>query len=50
MAELTQKEADVQQLLAAQCHLGTKNCTSFMERYVYRCGRRDMPPPVPGPC
>ena len=23
-------------LLAAQCHLGTKNCTAHMERYVYR--------------
>jgi small subunit ribosomal protein SAe len=23
-------------LLAAQCHLGTKNCTANMERYVYR--------------
>ena len=25
-----------QMLLAAQCHLGTKNCTAHMERYVYR--------------
>ncbi len=23
-------------LLASQAHLGTKNCTSAMERYVYR--------------
>lgn len=34
--ELTQREADVQMLLAASCHLGTKNCTAQMERYVYR--------------
>lgn len=27
---------DLQSLLAAQCHLGTKNCTAHMERYVYR--------------
>lgn len=55
---LTQREADIQMLLAGQCHLGTKvcyfylvtlisgaliffilslqNCTSSMERYVYR--------------
>lgn len=33
---LSQKEVDVQMLLAAQAHLGTKNCTSAMERYVYR--------------
>ncbi|KAH7623825.1 hypothetical protein Ndes2526B_g01073 [Nannochloris sp. 'desiccata'] len=33
---LTQREADIQMLLAAQCHLGTKNCTAPMERYVYR--------------
>jgi small subunit ribosomal protein SAe len=26
----------LQSLLAAQCHLGTKNCTAKMERYVYR--------------
>jgi small subunit ribosomal protein SAe len=36
MAEITRKEFDVQNLLAAQCHLGTKNCTEHMERYVYR--------------
>lgn len=33
---LSQKEQDIQMMLAAQCHLGTKNCNSFMERYVYR--------------
>lgn len=30
-----QKEADVQLLLAAGAHLGTKNCIWSMERYVY---------------
>jgi small subunit ribosomal protein SAe len=34
--DLTQREADIQFLLAGQCHLGTKNCTSAMERYTYR--------------
>jgi small subunit ribosomal protein SAe len=33
---LTQKEADIQLMLAASCHLGTKNCDFQMERYVYR--------------
>ncbi|KIZ04526.1 small subunit ribosomal protein SAe [Monoraphidium neglectum] len=33
---LSQKEADIQLLLAAGCHLGTKNCSFQMERYVYR--------------
>ena len=36
MAELTQKEQDIQMMLAAQVHLGTKNCDFQMERYVYR--------------
>ncbi|GBF94441.1 40S ribosomal protein SA [Raphidocelis subcapitata] len=36
MAGLSQKEADIQMLLAAGCHLGTKNCSFQMERYVYR--------------
>lgn len=35
---LTQKELDIQMLLAAGCHLGTKNCSFQMERYVH--GRR----------
>ncbi len=34
--ELSQKESDIQLMLAAQCHLGTKNCDFQMERYVYR--------------
>jgi len=33
---LSQKEADIQMMLAAQCHLGTKNCDFQMERYVWR--------------
>ena len=33
---LSQKELDIQMLLAAQCHLGTKNCSYQMERYVFR--------------
>lgn len=36
MSSLTQREADIQLLLAAQCHLGTKNCDFQMERYVYK--------------
>ncbi|KAJ6792839.1 40S ribosomal protein SA [Iris pallida] len=33
---LSQKEQDVQMLLAADAHLGTKNCDFQMERYVYK--------------
>merc|ERR1719197_342025 len=33
---LSQKEADIQMLLAASCHLGTKNCDYQMERYVWK--------------
>lgn len=33
---LSQKEADIQLMLAAQVHLGTKNCDFQMERYVFR--------------
>ncbi len=33
---LSQKESDIQLMLAASCHLGTKNCDYQMERYVYR--------------
>lgn len=29
-------EDDIQLLLAAQCHLGTKNCDKTMEPYVYK--------------
>merc|ERR1719359_493543 len=33
---LSQRESDIQMMLAAQCHLGTKNCDHQMERYVWR--------------
>jgi len=33
---LSQKEQDIQMMLAAGCHLGTKNCHFQMERYVFR--------------
>eukprot|EP00195_Chlamydomonas_chlamydogama_P014644 CAMPEP_0202899750 /NCGR_PEP_ID=MMETSP1392-20130828/7891_1 /ASSEMBLY_ACC=CAM_ASM_000868 /TAXON_ID=225041 /ORGANISM="Chlamydomonas chlamydogama, Strain SAG 11-48b" /LENGTH=276 /DNA_ID=CAMNT_0049586007 /DNA_START=63 /DNA_END=893 /DNA_ORIENTATION=- len=33
---LSQKEQDIQLMLAAQVHLGTKNLNYQMERYVYR--------------
>lgn len=33
---LSEKEADIQLMLAAQVHLGTKNCNYQMERYVFR--------------
>ncbi|XP_057458508.1 40S ribosomal protein SA-like [Lotus japonicus] len=33
---LSQKEADIQMMLAADVHLGTKNCNFQMERYVFK--------------
>ncbi|KAK9102384.1 hypothetical protein Sjap_019638 [Stephania japonica] len=33
---LSQKEADIQMMLAADVHLGTKNCDFQMERYVFK--------------
>ncbi|KAL6547366.1 hypothetical protein OROMI_023087 [Orobanche minor] len=33
---MSTKEADIQMLLAAQAHLGTKNCDYQMERYVFK--------------
>ncbi len=33
---LSQRDEDLKMMLAAQCHLGTKNCDSQMERYVYK--------------
>ncbi|CAN6321216.1 unnamed protein product [Urochloa humidicola] len=33
---LSQKEQDVQMMLAADVHLGTKNCDFQMERYVFK--------------
>jgi small subunit ribosomal protein SAe len=35
---LSQKESDIQMMLAAKVHLGTKNCDFQMERYVYKRG------------
>ncbi|KAK8670305.1 hypothetical protein V6N13_105063 [Hibiscus sabdariffa] len=34
--QLSPKEADVQMMLAAEVHLGTKNCDFQMERYVFK--------------
>ena len=33
---LSQKEKDIQMMLAADVHLGTKNCDFQMERYVFK--------------
>ncbi|CAA7400745.1 unnamed protein product [Spirodela intermedia] len=33
---LSQKEADIQMMLAADVHLGTKNCDYQMDRYVFK--------------
>ena len=33
---LSQREQDIQMLLASDAHLGTKNCDFQMERYVYK--------------
>ncbi|KAK4791381.1 hypothetical protein SAY86_031794 [Trapa natans] len=34
--KMSQKEADIQMMLAAEVHLGTKNCDFQMERYVFK--------------
>ncbi|KAL6140621.1 hypothetical protein ACLB2K_058919 [Fragaria x ananassa] len=34
--QLSDKEADIQMMLAAEVHLGTKNCDFQMERYVFK--------------
>ncbi|KAI4998086.1 hypothetical protein ZWY2020_053428 [Hordeum vulgare] len=34
---LSQKEQDIQMMLAANVHLGTKNCDFHMEYYAYKC-------------
>ncbi|XP_024015562.1 40S ribosomal protein Sa-2 isoform X1 [Eutrema salsugineum] len=34
--KLSQKEADIQMMLSANVHLGTKNCDYQMERYVFK--------------
>ena len=33
---LSQKEQDIQMMLAADVHLGTKNCDFQMERYTHK--------------
>jgi small subunit ribosomal protein SAe len=33
---LSATEEDIQLLLAAQCHIGTKNCDKQMEPYVWK--------------
>lgn len=45
--QLSDKEADIQMMLAAEVHLGTKNCDFQMERYVFK-RRNDgsNPPPT----
>lgn len=35
-AALNATEEDIQQLLAAQCHIGSKNCDKAMEPYVWK--------------
>lgn len=44
---LSQREQDIQMLLSAEAHLGTKNCDFQMERYVYK--RRTDGTPNPNP-
>ncbi|XP_050232085.1 40S ribosomal protein SA-like [Mercurialis annua] len=34
--QLSQKEADIQMMLSAEVHLGTKNCDFQMERYAFK--------------
>ncbi|KAF5732091.1 40S ribosomal protein SA-like [Tripterygium wilfordii] len=34
--QLSQREADIQMMLAAEVHLGTKNCDFQMDRYVFK--------------
>lgn len=36
MVQMSQKEQDIQMMLAAGCHLGTKNVNFQMERYGAR--------------
>ncbi|CAL1383489.1 unnamed protein product [Linum trigynum] len=44
---LSAKELDIQMMLAAEVHLGTKNCDFQMERYVFK--RRNDARPKPNP-
>lgn len=34
--QLSQKESDIQMMLASDVHLGTKNCDFQMERYIFK--------------
>eukprot|EP00271_Cylindrocystis_brebissonii_P023015 TRINITY_DN919_c0_g1_i1.p1 TRINITY_DN919_c0_g1~~TRINITY_DN919_c0_g1_i1.p1 ORF type:complete len:339 (-),score=89.81 TRINITY_DN919_c0_g1_i1:723-1739(-) len=38
MEGLSQRELDIQMMLAAKVHMGTKNCDFQMERYIYKRG------------
>ncbi len=33
---LSSREQDIQMMLAAKCHIGTKNCDYQMQRYIFR--------------
>lgn len=35
-AVLSATEEDIQLMLSAQCHLGTKNCDKQMEPYIWK--------------
>ena len=37
MSELSSKDKDIQLLITAGCHLGSKRVTKQMKRYVYKC-------------
>ena len=37
MSELSSKDRDIQLLITAGCHLGSKRVTKQMKRYVYKC-------------
>ncbi|PWA57726.1 40S ribosomal protein SA [Artemisia annua] len=39
---LSAKEADIQMMLSAEVHLGTKNCDFQMERYVFKRRNDDV--------
>ena len=36
MSVLAPKEEDIQKMLAAQCHIGTRNSDHMMEEYIWR--------------
>ena len=42
---LSATEEDIQLLLAAQCHIGTKNCDKQMEPYVWKRRADGASPP-----